>query len=60
MTPRERSNPSILDSSRRMRIAKGSGTNLQDVNRLIKQFDETRKLMRTITQNQGKFKLGRR
>lgn len=60
MTPRERTNPSILDSSRRMRIAKGSGTNLQDVNRLIKQFDETRKLMRTITQNQGKFKLGRR
>ncbi|MCQ2225897.1 MAG: signal recognition particle protein [Paludibacteraceae bacterium] len=60
MTPRERTNPSILDSSRRMRIAKGSGTNLQEVNRLIKQFDETRKLMRTITQNQGKFKLGRR
>ncbi len=60
MTPRERTNPSILDSSRRLRIAKGSGTNLQEVNRLIKQFDETRKLMRTITQNQGKFKLGRR
>lgn len=60
MTPRERTNPSILDSSRRMRIAKGSGTNLQEVNRLIKQFDETRKLMRTITQNQGKLKLGRR
>ncbi len=60
MTPRERTNPSILDSSRRMRIAKGSGTNLQDVNRLIKQFDETRKLMRTITQNQGKLKFGRR
>lgn len=60
MTPRERTNPAILDSSRRMRIAKGSGTNLQEVNRLIKQFDETRKLMRTITQNQGKFNLGRR
>ncbi len=60
MTPRERKNPSILDSSRRARIAKGSGTDLQEVNRLIKQFDETRKLMRTFTQNQGKFKFGRR
>ncbi|MBR5695331.1 MAG: signal recognition particle protein [Paludibacteraceae bacterium] len=60
MTPRERTNPAILDSSRRMRIAKGSGTDIQEVNRLIKQFDETRKLMRTITQNQGKLKLGRR
>ena len=61
MTPRERTNPMILDSSRRMRIAKGSGTDIQEVNRLIKQFDETRKLMRAITQNQGgKFKIGRR
>jgi signal recognition particle subunit SRP54 len=60
MTPRERTNPAILDSSRRMRIAKGSGTDIQEVNRLIKQFDETRKLMRTITQSQGKLKLGRR
>ncbi|MCR5498662.1 MAG: signal recognition particle protein [Paludibacteraceae bacterium] len=61
MTPRERTNPAILDSSRRMRIAKGSGTDIQEVNRLIKQFDETRKLMRAITQNQGgKFKIGRR
>ena len=61
MTPRERTNPGLLDSSRRMRIAKGSGTDIQEVNRLIKQFDETRKLMRAITQNQGgKFKIGRR
>ena len=61
MTPRERTNPALLDSSRRMRIAKGSGTDIQEVNRLIKQFDETRKLMRAITQNQGgKFKIGRR
>ncbi|MBR4814310.1 MAG: signal recognition particle protein, partial [Paludibacteraceae bacterium] len=61
MTPRERTNPAILDSSRRMRIAKGSGTDIQEVNRLIKQFDETRKLMRAITQNQGgKIKFGRR
>ena len=42
MTPKERTNPEILNQSRRMRIAKGSGTNIQDVNRLIKQFDQTR------------------
>jgi len=49
MTPNERANPSILDGSRRQRIAKGSGTSVQDVNKLIKQFDETRKMMRMIT-----------
>ena len=49
MTPKERSNPEILNQSRRMRIAKGSGTNIQDVNRLIKQFDQTRKMMKLVT-----------
>ena len=49
MTPKERTNPEILNQSRRMRIAKGSGTNLQDVNRLIKQFDQTRKMMKMMT-----------
>ncbi len=49
MTPSERSNPAILNGSRRQRIAKGSGTTVQDVNKLIKQFDETRKMMRMIT-----------
>lgn len=49
MTPKERSNPEILNQSRRMRIAKGSGTNIQDVNRLIKQFDQTRKMMKMVT-----------
>ena len=49
MTPRERTNPEILNSSRRRRIAAGSGTNLQEVNRLIKQFDQTRKMMKMIT-----------
>lgn len=49
MTPEERTNPSILNSSRRQRIASGSGTSVQDVNKLIKQFDETRKMMRMIT-----------
>jgi signal recognition particle subunit SRP54 len=49
MTPKERSNPEILNSSRRNRIAKGSGTNIQDVNRLLKQFDQTRKMMKMVT-----------
>ena len=49
MTPKERSNPEILNQSRRMRIAKGSGTNIQEVNRLIKQFDQMRKMMRLMT-----------
>ena len=49
MTPKERSNPEILNQSRRMRIAKGSGTNIQEVNRLIKQFDQTRKIMKLVT-----------
>ena len=49
MTPEERSNPGILNTSRRQRIAKGSGTNIQEVNRLIKQFDQTRKMMKMVT-----------
>jgi signal recognition particle subunit SRP54 len=54
MTPAERSNPEILNGSRRARIARGSGTNVQEVNKLIKQFDETRKIMRTMTTGGGK------
>ena len=49
MTPEERSNPAILNGSRRQRIAKGSGTSIQEVNKLLKQFDETRKMMRMLT-----------
>ena len=49
MTPKERSNPEILNQSRRQRIAKGSGTKIEEVNRLIKQFDQTRKMMRMVT-----------
>ena len=49
MTPKERTNPEILNNSRRQRIAKGSGTNIQEVNRLIKQFDQTRKMMKMMT-----------
>jgi len=57
MTPKERSNPEILNGSRRQRIAKGSGTSLQEVNKLIKQFDETRKMMKMMTQMKGAGKL---
>ena len=51
MTPKERMNPEVLNTSRRQRIAKGSGTNIQEVNRLIKQFDQTRKMMKMVTGN---------
>ena len=59
MTPRERTNPEVLNQSRRMRIAKGSGTNIQEVNRLIKQFDQTRKMMKMVTGNQMKSMMSR-
>ena len=49
MTPQERIHPELLNSSRRQRIAKGSGTDIQEVNRLIKQFDQMRKMMKTVT-----------
>ncbi|MFZ4563628.1 MAG: signal recognition particle protein, partial [Bacteroidales bacterium] len=54
MTPDERVNPAVLNGSRRKRIATGSGTTIQDVNRLIKQFDDTRKMMKMVTANKGK------
>lgn len=49
MTPFERENPTRIDGSRRKRIAKGSGTTIEDVNRLLKQFDETRKAMKMMS-----------
>ena len=49
MTPQERQHPEVLNTSRRQRIAKGSGTNIQEVNRLLKQFDQTRKMMKMVT-----------
>src|SRR5574344_1337492 len=51
MTPKERTNPEILNGSRRNRIARGSGTDIQQVNRLLKQFDQTRKMMKMVTGN---------
>ncbi|MCR5270769.1 signal recognition particle protein [Xylanibacter brevis] len=49
MTPKERQNPDIINQSRKLRIAKGSGTKIEDVNRLMKQFDQTRKMMKMVT-----------
>ncbi|MDD4033726.1 MAG: signal recognition particle protein, partial [Bacteroidales bacterium] len=49
MTPDERANPSLINGSRRKRISLGSGTQIQDVNRLIKQLDETRRLMKMVS-----------
>ncbi len=54
MTPGERNDPAIINGSRRKRIASGSGTTIQDVNRLIKQFDETRKMMKMMSNGGGK------
>ena len=54
MTPEERSNPKLLNGSRRKRIADGSGTTIQEVNRLIKQFSETSKMMKMMTTGKGK------
>ena len=54
MTREERSNPKVLNGSRRKRIAKGSGNSIQDVNRLIKQFGEMQKMMKMLNAKGGK------
>jgi signal recognition particle subunit SRP54 len=54
MTPAERENPALLNGSRRKRIAMGSGTSIVEVNRLVKQFEETAKMMRMMTTGGGK------
>jgi len=59
MTPGERSNPALLNGNRRLRIAKGSGTDIQEVNRIVKQFDETRKMMRVMTDKNKMAKMMR-
>lgn len=59
MTPYERQNPEIIKGSRRQRIAKGSGTTLQEVNRLLKQFEETRKMMHMATSMKNPMKMMR-
>ncbi len=50
MTPTERENPTLINGTRRKRIADGSGTDVQEVNRLLKQFDETRRMMKMVSQ----------
>ena len=58
MTPGERRHPELIDGSRRRRIARGSGTSVQEVNRLIRQFDEVKKMLRQFEsggQRKGKF-----
>jgi signal recognition particle subunit SRP54 len=54
MTQEERENPKILNGSRRRRIAQGSGSNIQEVNQLIKQFGETQKMMKMMSGGKGK------
>ena len=59
MTPQERTHPEVLNTSRRRRIASGSGTSIQEVNKLIKQFDQTRKMMKMVTGANMKGMIGR-
>ena len=54
MTKKERENPNLLNGTRRRRIANGSGTSIQEVNRIIKQFDDMRKMMKGF--NKGKLR----
>ena len=58
MTPGERLNPQIINGSRRTRIARGSGTTAQDVNRLLRQYAQLRKMMRGLKGLEGKMKKG--
>ena len=51
MTAKERENPQIINSSRKMRIATGSGTSVQEVNRLLKQFEQTKIMMKQMKNN---------
>ena len=64
MTPRERSNPDILNPSRKKRIAKGAGVDISEVNKLVKQFEQMKKMMKQFPGmmggkggKRGKFKL---
>ena len=57
MTKKERDNPSIINSSRKKRIAAGSGTSVQEINQLLKQFEQTKLLMKQLKGNKGKFRM---
>ena len=58
MTPAERAKPDILNASRKRRVARGSGTSVQEVNRLLNQFESTRQMMKQFTG--GRFKKGKK
>ena len=58
MTPEERRHPELIKGSRRLRIARGSGTNVQSVNQLVKQFQQMRKLMKRLGEGKGMPDLG--
>ena len=58
MTAAERNDPSLINGSRRKRIALGSGSTIQDVNRLVKQFDQVRKMMKQMSSGKGRNPLG--
>ena len=60
MTPYERQNPSCLNGSRKQRIANGSGRSIQELNRFLKQFDDTRKMMKMVSKNGGKLPMRKR
>jgi signal recognition particle subunit SRP54 len=57
MTPAERRDPSLINASRRVRIAKGSGTSTQEVNAMLKQFKQVQQMMKTMTSGKGRMKL---
>lgn len=59
MTREERANPSIINQSRRQRIAKGSGTTIVEVNRMLKQFEQMRKMMKTVSTMKNPMKMMR-
>ena len=60
MTPYERQNPSCLNGSRKQRIAAGSGRSIQELNRFLKQFEDTRKMMKMVQKNGGKLPMRKR
>ena len=57
MTPKERDNPQIINSSRKRRIALGSGTTVQEINQLLKQFEQTKLLMKQMKGGKGRMRL---
>ena len=57
MTKQERDNPAIIDSKRKRRIAAGSGTSVQEINQLLKQYEQTKMLMKQLKGGKGRFKL---